>query len=375
VRRGKKIGSFSSKHFLARLGTESEQLLSHLQKHGFYLTLVGGAVRDYLQYGAVPSDLDFEIRSLASRGGEGDEWLRRLDQLPSVLSNYLGDQVKIESLPCRVYRFIFGGREFELSSPRLEHYQKGSISLGHSDFDLKFSGTLNYQEAFSRRDLTINAIGIELSFQKGRWQAALVDPYLGVGDLERGLLCEISDKFSKDPVRLLRLLRFESSLSFKLSDSLVEQIPQFNLSRLTPFHFIREGVKGEFFPYIHRLFSITKQHGILHPPFLLQLNSAKSWPVYRGEYQREEIVATLLMFGVVQQELALLAEMMQIRKSRQRSMLSFLDWITQGDLSIPHSDLALFKGVMNKLGKQEVEKLPEGSAIRSVCLNYQYGKN
>jgi tRNA nucleotidyltransferase (CCA-adding enzyme) len=58
-----------------------------------------------------------------------------------------------------------------------------------------------HQQDLSRRDLTINAIAQTKN-------GDLVDPFNGQEDLDNGLLRHVSDAFSEDPVRVLRVARF-----------------------------------------------------------------------------------------------------------------------------------------------------------------------
>jgi len=68
------------------------------------------------------------------------------------------------------------------------------------------------------RDFTINAIAVPLAGGEP------VDPYDGRGDLERGLLRVVSPGvFDDDPLRLLRAVRLEDELGFRL-DPAAEQL-------------------------------------------------------------------------------------------------------------------------------------------------------
>lgn len=61
-------------------------------------------------------------------------------------------------------------------------------------------------EDLLRRDLTINAIAED---NQGR----LIDPYRGQADIEQRILRHVSDAFSEDPVRVLRIARFAARFS------------------------------------------------------------------------------------------------------------------------------------------------------------------
>ena len=65
----------------------------------------------------------------------------------------------------------------------------------------------------SRRDFTVNAIALRLP------DLEPVDPFGGLADLAEGLLRTPLDpeiSFSDDPLRMLRLFRFQASLGFRI---------------------------------------------------------------------------------------------------------------------------------------------------------------
>lgn len=68
-----------------------------------------------------------------------------------------------------------------------------------------------------RRDLTINAICINIR------TAEIIDKVNGLKDFENEIIREISEQnFIDDPLRLLRIFRFHSTLGFNISDSLIQ---------------------------------------------------------------------------------------------------------------------------------------------------------
>ena len=77
---------------------------------------------------------------------------------------------------------------------------------GYHGFDVDFSSDVSLVEDLRRRDLTINAIAKDAA---GR----IVDPFGGVGDIERRLLRHVSDAFAEDPVRVLRVAKFAARFS------------------------------------------------------------------------------------------------------------------------------------------------------------------
>jgi tRNA nucleotidyltransferase (CCA-adding enzyme) len=72
---------------------------------------------------------------------------------------------------------------------------------GYRGFEVAFSPEVTLEDDLRRRDLTINAMA------RGA-DGALIDPYGGRADLEARTLRHVSEAFSEDPVRILRVARF-----------------------------------------------------------------------------------------------------------------------------------------------------------------------
>lgn len=72
---------------------------------------------------------------------------------------------------------------------------------GYHGFTFHTSTEVTLEEDLGRRDLTINAMAED---SKGK----LIDPYGGQKDLQNRTLRHVSDAFTEDPVRLLRVARY-----------------------------------------------------------------------------------------------------------------------------------------------------------------------
>ncbi|WP_426414708.1 polynucleotide adenylyltransferase [Aestuariirhabdus sp. LZHN29] len=72
---------------------------------------------------------------------------------------------------------------------------------GYGGFEFHATEAVTLEEDLLRRDLTINAMARDESGQ-------LIDPYNGARDLESRCLRHVSDAFSEDPLRVLRVARF-----------------------------------------------------------------------------------------------------------------------------------------------------------------------
>ena len=72
---------------------------------------------------------------------------------------------------------------------------------GYTGFEFDTDSKVTLEEDLERRDLTINAIAEDES-------GALIDPFQGKEDIKNKKLRHVSDAFSEDPLRVLRLARF-----------------------------------------------------------------------------------------------------------------------------------------------------------------------
>ncbi|AIY64691.1 tRNA nucleotidyltransferase [Pseudoalteromonas piratica] len=72
---------------------------------------------------------------------------------------------------------------------------------GYTGFICDFTPTVTLEEDLVRRDLTVNAMAED---ENGN----IIDPFNGKADLDNKLLRHVSDAFSEDPLRILRVARF-----------------------------------------------------------------------------------------------------------------------------------------------------------------------
>ncbi len=108
----------------------------------------------------------------------------------------------------------------EYALARLERKQ----GHGYHGFVFDTSPEVTLEEDLSRRDLTINAMALDADGQ-------LIDPYHGRLDLAQGILRHVSEAFSEDPVRVLRLARFATRFSeFSIAPKTLELCHQMHAS-------------------------------------------------------------------------------------------------------------------------------------------------
>jgi poly(A) polymerase len=109
---------------------------------------------------------------------------------------------------------IFGSVRVEITTYRGERYERDSrkprVEWGSS-----------LEDDLARRDFTINAIAEEIDDDR------LIDPFGGSADLHRRLVRAVGDpdaRFEDDPLRLLRAVRFASTLAFELEPGTARSI-------------------------------------------------------------------------------------------------------------------------------------------------------
>lgn len=135
--------------------------------------LVGGYPRDILS-GKKPNDKDFVIENSSHA------------EMISLGFSQVGKDFPV---------YLLNGEEFSLC--RIDR----KTGEGYLNFQFITKG-ISFKDDFLRRDLTVNAIGINI---KGE----IFDPFNGIKDIENKVLKHVSEAFSEDPVRVLRLARMK----------------------------------------------------------------------------------------------------------------------------------------------------------------------
>ena len=184
---------------LATILTDDVRDLAHrFSEDGHVLYLVGGSVRDaLLGRGTKPGDTDLDFTTDAR-----PEDIERIGT-PWAHSTYLaGKQFGTIGL-------VRGGHVHEITTFRSEIYRDDSRKP-----HVTFSDSIT--EDLSRRDFAVNAMAIRIPVDVDD-EPEMVDPFGGLADLAGRVLRTPMDpevSFGDDPLRMLRLFRFISTLGF-----------------------------------------------------------------------------------------------------------------------------------------------------------------
>ena len=158
--------------------------------------LVGGAVRDLLLGNNQGKDIDLMVENDSSK-----------------FTNELAKKLKVKTIisyeKFHTYKIPYSDIEIEIAAARKETYKSDSRKP-----DKVILTTV--KEDLSRRDFTINAIAVSLMDSNF---GEVYDPLNGIVDLNKGILKTPKDPdatFSDDPLRMLRAIRFSTTLNFEI---------------------------------------------------------------------------------------------------------------------------------------------------------------
>ncbi len=164
------------------------EISAHFAHNDFELYAVGGAVRDAL-IGREVHDIDFATNALP-------------EDVMRICKRTIATGLQHGTITV-----LWNGESFEITTYRTDQ--------GYSNFRQpdSVSFTTSLVSDLARRDFTINAVALDLN------NGALHDPYEGQADMARKLIRCVgtpSARFTEDGLRMMRCVRFATTLSFEI---------------------------------------------------------------------------------------------------------------------------------------------------------------
>jgi len=169
----------------------AEYIISRLCKCGFRADAVGGCVRDSL-LGKLPSDYDIATSATP-------------EEMKSV---FCGERVIETGIKHGTLTVLLDGIPYEVTTYRIDGEYDDARHPRSVEFSRKIENDL------SRRDFTVNAMAYNPEY-------GYTDLFGGREDLSRGIIRAVGvpeERFSEDALRILRALRFASSLDFEIEE-------------------------------------------------------------------------------------------------------------------------------------------------------------
>src|SRR5229473_5363174 len=168
------------------------------------LYIVGGTVRDVLLHRGESNDSDLATDA-------------RPDEIKQIVAPTHPNAIVLVGERFGTVRLHYGSDIVEITTFRSERYNPESRKP-----EVCFGDDLI--EDLHRRDFTINAMARHLL------TGQIIDPFGGKEDLEAGLLRAVGGepekRFSEDPLRLMRAVRFAAQLDFEIERGTTHSIRQ-----------------------------------------------------------------------------------------------------------------------------------------------------
>lgn len=183
------------------------QTLAALARAGATVFLVGGVVRDILLKKS-SKDLDFEVHNLS------------LEAIIAILEQHGAVHEVGKSFGVLKFRCPGTGVDIDISLPRTD-------SSGRKP-EVHINPAMGIEQALRRRDLTINAMAINMSTLE------LEDPFDGEQDLKNKVLrCPDEKLFVEDPLRFYRVMQFIGRFALHPDERLSQLCATMDLSTVS----------------------------------------------------------------------------------------------------------------------------------------------
>jgi poly(A) polymerase len=235
-----------SEHSISRkkIAKSALDVMYHLRRSGHESYLVGGGVRDLL-LGEQPKDFDIATDATP-------------EQVKSTFRN-----CRIVGRRFRIAHVFFGREIIEVSTFRAHHGNKKSSDQGMVLRDNVFG---SIEEDAARRDFTINALYYNIN------DFSVLDFVGGLEDIKTRTLRLIGkpeERYSEDPVRMLRAVRLAVKLNLNIEEKTAQPILKLSkhLSDVPAARLWDEAAKLFLSGYAQQTFEQLEAFGLLQEMF------------------------------------------------------------------------------------------------------------
>ncbi|MCX8058586.1 MAG: HD domain-containing protein [Spirochaetes bacterium] len=201
--------------------SEAIEVCKIIKEHGYKCYIVGGFIRDIIlkrNIGVKLEHIDIDIATSA---------------YPEDILNMF-EKVIPTGLKHGTVTVLFKNIDFEITTFRIE---SNYFDNRHPE-DIKYID--NIYEDLSRRDFTINSIAYD------PLENVFIDPYNGYDDLIKNIVRTVGDpekRFEEDALRIIRAIRFATTLNFEIEEKTFEAIKKYKNSLL---NISKERIRDEF---------------------------------------------------------------------------------------------------------------------------------
>lgn len=234
----------------AFLDKDAIKVVNIIHAAGFEVYLVGGCVRDLL-LGLEPKDFDVATNAKP-------EQVHKLFKRSRLIGRRF-----------RLVHVLFSARKFiEVAT-----FRSGSAQVANNGVIVRDNCYGTLEQDVMRRDFNINALYYDVHQHK------VIDYVSGLDDLKTQKIRSIGDaksRFEEDPVRMIRSIRFQKKLNFKLSDEVATAIYQqaHLLANISPARLYEECIKLFHNVYAFEVYEQLEKYGLLKYLFKQTQNNA-----------------------------------------------------------------------------------------------------
>ena len=221
------------------LDKDALKVVNTIHEAGFEVYLVGGCVRDLL-LGLEPKDFDIATEAKP-------EQVHKLFKRSRLIGRRF-----------RLVHVMFSARKFiEVAT-----FRSGQVQTAKSGVIVRDNSYGNLEDDVVRRDFNINALYYDIHKHE------VIDYVGGLKDLEAReihIIGEAKLRFSEDPVRMIRAIRFGEKLSSELSDEVKNCIldQASLLSNISPARLYEECIKLFHNEYAFEVYEQLEKYGLL----------------------------------------------------------------------------------------------------------------